>query len=710
MRGVSLSKKSLGAPLAFLAGFVVVVLVGKGLNGYLITGMKQVVPNGILLQGIVLGALNGLLAMGLVLIYRTNRIINFAQGELGAFSATLAGELVQRFHWPFYAAVLVGLLAAVGSSALVEIAVIRRFSKAPRLILTVATIGVFQIFGAIELAIPALLNKDSKLKVGFQTPLSFKFQFGKVFFTGDHLEVLVVTPLVILGLVWFLRNTGYGLAARAAAEDGDRARLLGIKVKRVSLIVWSIAGFLSALTAILQAPITGFQFGALGGFTLLMRALTAGVIARMESLPIAFGAAVLITTAQQTLFFGTGRTGPDNGLLLVIIIVALLVQRRRLGRLESGSSTWQAVQEVRPVPTELRHLPEVRLARWGLGALALAVLAVLPYVIPLSKASLVSVIMIYAVVGISLVILTGWSGNVSLGQWALVGLGALIASKMATAAAPQDFFVILLVSGLAGAVVAVVIGLPALRIKGLFLGVTTLAFALAAGGWFFSFKQLTSNSGITRPLLFGSINISGDRAFYFLCLVFLVLALLVARNLRKARFGRVLIAMRDNEKNAQAYGVPFVQTKLVAFAVSGFMAALAGGLYAYHQQQIRADRFPADVSLLIFSMVVIGGMGSIGGAVLGAAFVRGTQYFLPAQWQLLVTGFGMLLLLWIFPGGLGQIMYALRDRYLKWVADRRGVLVPSLIADKRVVDDEILEHVEEEPPPILDDEPELVTT
>ncbi|MBV8958353.1 MAG: ABC transporter permease [Actinobacteria bacterium] len=710
MRGVALSRKNLGAPLAFLAGFVVVVLVGKGVNGFLINGMKQVVPNGILLQGIVLGALNGLLAMGLVLIYRTNRIINFAQGELGAFSATLAGELVQRFHWPFYAAVVVGLLAAVGSSALVEIAVIRRFAKAPRLILTVATIGVFQIFGAIELAIPALLNKDTKLRVGFQTPLSFKFQFGKVFFTGDHLEVLVVTPLVILGLVWFLRNTGYGLAARAAAEDGDRARLLGIKVKRVSLIVWTIAGFLSALTAILQAPITGFQFGALGGFTLLLRALTAGVIARMESLPIAFGAAVLLTTAQQTLFFGTGRTGPDNGLLLLVIIVALLVQRRRLGRLEGGSSTWQAVQEVRPVPNELRRLPEIRVARWGLAAIGLGVLAVLPYVIPLSKASLVSVIMIYAVVGVSLVILTGWSGNVSLGQWALVGLGALIASKMATAAAPQDFFVILLVSGLAGALVAVVIGLPALRIKGLFLGVTTLAFALAAGGWFFSFKQLTSNAGIQRPLLFGSINISGERAFYFLCLVFLVLALLVARNLRKSRFGRVLIAMRDNEKNAQAYGVPFVQTKLVAFAVSGFMAALAGGLYAYHQQQIRADRFPADVSLLIFSMVVIGGMGSIGGAVLGAAFVRGTQYFLPAQWQLMVTGFGMLLLLWIFPGGLGQIMYALRDRYLKWVADRRGVLVPSLIADKRVVDDEILEHVEEEPPPILDDEPELVTT
>lgn len=255
-------------------------------------------PVGVVLVGAVLGTVTALLAMGLILIYRTNRIINFAQGELGAFSATLAAELVQRFHWPFYAAVVFGLAAAVGSSALVEIAVIRRFAKAPRLILTVATIGVFQILGAVELAIPALLNKDKKLRIGFQTPLSFQFKFGKVFFTGDHLEVLVITPLVILGLVWFLRRTGYGLAARAAAEDGDRARLLGIRVKRVSLIVWCIAGFLSALTAILQAPVTGFQFGALGGFTLLLRALTAGVIARMESLPVAFGAAVLLTTAQ----------------------------------------------------------------------------------------------------------------------------------------------------------------------------------------------------------------------------------------------------------------------------------------------------------------------------------------------------------------------------------------------------------------------------
>jgi branched-chain amino acid transport system permease protein len=145
--------------------------------------------------------------------------------------------------------------------------------------------------------------------------------------------------------------------------------------------------------------------------------------------------------------------------------------------------------------------------------------------------------------------------------------------------------------------------------------------------------------------------------------------------------------MRDNEKGAQAFGVPLVRTKLTAFAASGFIAAVAGALYAYHQQQLRPDRFPSELSLFIFSMVVIGGMGSMSGAILGAIYVRGTQYFLPVQFQLLVTGLGVLLLLLFFPGGLGQILYQLRDAYLRRVANRRGLLVPSLVADKRVTED-----------------------
>jgi branched-chain amino acid transport system permease protein len=692
--------------LVFLAGFVGIILLGKGVNGYLLVGMNAYVPNGIFLQGIVLGALNGLLAMGLVLIYRANRIINFAQGALGAFAATLAGWLVTVHGWPFYVAVGVGLVAAVASSAFVEWGIIRRFSKAPRLILTVATIAVAQLLSAVELII-AGLNEGATFEQPFKTPLAASFEFGGVRFTGDHVFVLLVTPVVIGALVWFMHGTGFGLAARAAAEDSDRARLLGVRVKRVSMLVWMVAGFLSAVTAILQAPVTGFQLGSLAGFSLLMRALAAAVIGRMENLPVTFGAAVLLTMGQQVLFFGTGRSGPDSGLILAAVLVALLVQRRRIGRLDVGSSTWQAVQEVRPVPTELRAFPEVRYLKWGLAAAGLAALTIVPFVLPASRSSLVSVIMLYAIVGISLVILTGWSGNVSLGHWALVGVGALLAKRWATWEEPMDFFLILLLAGLAGAAVAIVVGLPALRIRGLFLGVTTLAFAVAAGGWLFSFEIFQSFEPVRRPVMFGIWDATAEKDFYFICFAALILAMIAGRNLRSARFGRVLIAVRDNEKGAQALGVRVIWAKLAAFGASGFLAAVAGGLYAYHQQALRADRFPAELSLLIFSMVVIGGMGSLSGAVMGAAYVRGTQYFLPAQFQLAVTGFGMLLLLWIFPGGLSQITFGLRDRYLRWVADRRGVLVPSLVADKRVVEgDEILEAVVEDPPRVGDDETE----
>jgi branched-chain amino acid transport system permease protein len=693
-----MQRKTFTGAGAFLLGFLAILVLGKGVGGYLVNGMHSVVPNGIYLQGLVLGVLNGMLAIGLVLIYRTNRIINFAQGELGAFAATLAAELVQRFHVPFYIAVLIGLAAAVAGSALIEFAIIRRFSKAPRLILTVATIGVAQILGAVEVVIPYLFNKDAQLQTGFQTPLSFHFDYGQVRFRGDHIIALAITPVVVAGLIWFLKGTGYGLAARASAENTDRARLLGVRVKRVSLIVWVIAGFLSALTAILAAPITGFQLGAITGFGLLMPALAAAVIGRMESLPITFGAAILISVAQQAIYFGTSKAGPDSGLILVALLVALLVQRKRLGRTEMTESSWQAVQEVRPIPVELASLPEVRLLRWGLLGAGFLFLAVLPLVLLPDRISLTSVIMLYAIVGISLVILTGWSGNVSLGQWAIVGVGALLAGRLASVPNPPDFFVVLLVCGLSGALVAVLIGLPALRIRGLFLGVTTLAFALAAGSWFFqSFDIFRPRGAIIRPVLFGIWDLGPERAYYYVCLAALVLALLAGRNLRNARLGRVLIGLRDNEKAAQSFGVPLVRTKLTAFAASGFMAAVAGALYAYHQQQLRADRFPSELSLLIFSMVVIGGMGSMSGAILGAIYVRGTQYFLPAQFQLLVTGLGLLALLLFFPGGLGQIVYQLRDNYLRRVANRRGLLVPSLVADKSAPEPVIT--IPDPPPP-----------
>jgi branched-chain amino acid transport system permease protein len=670
---------------AFLLGFALIVVGGKVVFPGL--GNTTAVPTGLYLQGLVVGILYGLLAIGLVLIYRANRIINFAQGELGAFAATMAAELYQIFHWPYFAAVFVALVATVVSSLIIEFAVIRRFANAPRLILTVATIGVAQILGFLEIAMPLILNRDvnrQDIRASLSSPFRTSFEFGHVLFTGDHVVVLVLTPVILVGLFLFFRYTRYGVAARATAENAERAKLLGVRVTRVSLIVWALAGLLSAVTAILRAPILGFTLGAIGGQGLLLRALAAAVIARMESLPVTVAASVLLTMAEQTIFFSFGQTGIAEGFLLFVIVAALILQRRRLGRVDLGASTWRAVQEVRRIPKELRGVKEVR---WGaagvIGVLGLVTVGI-PFFISASNTSLASAILIYAMIGISIVMLTGWSGNVSLGHWAFVGVGAMAAGKIASGTAPKDFFLTLLFVGVLGAVAAVLIGLPALRIRGLFLGVTTLAFAIVSYSWFFQLDILTPAGAIPRPKLLGRVDITSEFAYYYVCLIALGLTALAGWNLRRTRTGRNFIALRDNEMQAQSLGVRPVRAKLTAFAISGFFAAFAGGLYAYHQQALRFDRFPPEFSLALFAMVVIGGMGSMTGAVLGAVYLRGVQFFLPSEYQLLATGVGMLLLLLLFPGGLGQILFGWRDRYLRRVAARHEILVPSLVADRRV--------------------------
>jgi branched-chain amino acid transport system permease protein len=677
-----IDRRVLGTAGAFLAGFAVIVLCGKVLFPEL--GGATVVPNGMYAQGLIVGLLAALLAIGLILIYRANRIINFAQGALGAVAATLANQLVVIYDVPYFIAVATGLVAGLVLSLLTEFAFIRRFRKAPRLILTVVTIGVAQLLSILEL-LPQTLNRNERFRQEasvFRSPFTGRFEFGSVQFTADHLIVLVAVPLILAGLAYFFSRTRYGVAARAVAENEERARLLGCRVKRVSLVVWGLAGLLSALTAILRAPILGFQLGAVQGPDLLLRALAAAVLARMESLPTTVAAAVLITMGEQTLFFAFGATGLTDAFLLGVVVLGLLSQRKRFARVDPGSSSWRAVQEVRPVPREFAPVRQVRWARWG-GRSALIVVAVLlPFVLSSDNVNLAAVILIYAMVGISLVILTGWSGNISLGQWAIVGAGALVAQKLAASASPPDFFVVLLVAGLCGTAVSLLIGLPALRIRGLFLGVTTLAFAIAATNWIFQWDILTADQPIVRPYLFGVFDTTPERPFYLVCLAGLLLSLYLARNLRRSRWGRNLIAMRDNEVQAQALGMRLTAFRLGAFAISGFIAALAGALYAYNAQSVDYTRFVPILSLVMFSMVVLGGMGSLAGPILGAIYVRGIQYFLPNELQLFATGFGLVIVLLFFPGGLGQVFYGLRDRYLRWEAERNDIVVPSLFADK----------------------------
>jgi branched-chain amino acid transport system permease protein len=409
-----------------LALYTQVVLPGAGGGG-------RGTPMAIVFSGLIVGALNALAAAGIVLIYRTHRVINFAQTAVGASGGQLTFQLLQLKNAPLWLAFPLGVLFAAAIGLVFELVVVKRFFNSARLTLTVATIAIgdlLQVLSAqgvnhfpffprdrsvqAELGLTSLRNllpfSGWTFRVGH---FSLKFGFADVF-------ALEVTVVALLLLAAFFRFTKSGVAVRAMAENSERATLLGISVGKLSSLVWIIAGALGGVGVILTGLV--ITPGAAAGIApgVLIPALAAAVIARMRSLPIAVGAAVAITIVTSATAFSLRDDVPLIQVgLFVVIAAGLLLQRRTERRAERGAiSNWESVEEQRAIPKELGAIPSVRYTRWAVYALALLLLFGFPFVFSTGLTVLGAVIAVNAIVGMSLVVLTGWAGQVSLGQFA----------------------------------------------------------------------------------------------------------------------------------------------------------------------------------------------------------------------------------------------------------------------------------------------------
>jgi branched-chain amino acid transport system permease protein len=645
-------------------------------------------PIGVYLRGAIIGSLYGLTAVGLILIYRANRVINFAQAGMGASPAVLAILLVVQRDMNYWWSLPIVLFGSLLIGALIEIIVVRRFANAPRLILTLATIGVAQTFSYFEFNLPTWIGGHRSPTVRFETPFaSHARTIGGVRFTLDALITVVLVVVIKIALAIFFRFTRVGMAVRASAENAERAALLGVPVRRIGTIVWMMAALLSAIGVFQRTSVAGTLPVGLVGTSTLLFALEPAVVARMENIPVALGAGMAMGIIDQCVFYTTRNATIAGALILPLLLLALLFQRAKLSRAEdSGVATWRQVKEFRPVPTELRRVREVIIGRWILAAVVVGLVVAFPYLAGPGRQDVASLLIIYAIVGVSLVILTGWGGQISLGHFAFAAVGAAVAGGL-VANHRVDFFLAVVLAGFVGAAVAIVIGIPSLRLPGLFLAATTLAFS-ANMQYFFLQRQYFAwllpdpDKYVERPVLFDRVDLRSDHAFYFACVAVLLVAVLVARSIRSQRSGRVMIAVRDNTRAAQSYGINPTRTRLAAFAFSGFFAAMAGAMFAHVQGVVEASVFTPDRSLQIFAMTVIGGLTSVGGAFAGAMYVVGFQYFLP-KYQYLASGLGMLILLMFFPGGFSEVGFTLRDAFLRRLAITKGIHVPSLLADSR---------------------------
>ncbi|UDY35761.1 ABC transporter permease [Dermatobacter hominis] len=646
-------------------------------------------PSGGVLTGVVLGLLGSLAAIGLALVWRANRVINFAQGDLGAAPATLAVLLITLSGLPWLLGMTIGLAAAILVGLLADVLVIRRFFRSPRLIMTVATLGLSQILAFATLGLPLLWGEGPAIR-SLPAPFEWSAEIGGVVFDANDLIAVVVAPLLLFAVAAVLRLTDTGIAVRASAERVERAAVLGIPVRRLEAQVWTLASVLSFCSVALTAGVASLPTGFGLGLTVLLRALAALVVGRMTHLVAITTTAVALGVLEAGIQWNTGETWLVSPFLAALIVVSLLLERKGTSRADSDqTSSWKTTGDVRPTPYRLARLPEVRLARWVGGLLLVAVALGVPQLIGTNGQLKAGVIVVFATIGTSIVVLTGWAGLVSLGQMAFVGAGGAVGAWIMVEQG-WDPIVAMVVAGIVGAIVAVIVGLPALRLRGMYLAVTTLALSLAASDWIFSNKiaDWIPRGSFPRPALFGRFELDSPLRIYYFALAVLALAVLALRGIRNSRTGRVLVALRDNEGGATAYGISTTRAKLTAFALSGAVAAIAGVVMVISQGAFRDVTYGPWESVDVFIATVIGGLGSLAGAVLGAVFQRGAQWLLPAPWSFLATGAGVLVVLLSMPDGLGGLAFRCRDRFLAWAARRHGV--SSLAIDRTHQDDDVL--------------------
>jgi ABC-type branched-subunit amino acid transport system permease subunit len=625
------------------------------------------VPDFVVLQGVINGLSYGLLALGLVLVYRTNRVLNFSQGQLGAVAAVFMVKMAHDFGIAYGPSMIAALILAGAAGAGCEL-LLRRLATRPRVLVMVATIGLAQVLFLFT-ALPFI--RPQKLALAFPVPFHLSLTMSGYHFTPGQVLTLMVAPVVAAVLALFIRFSPWGLAMRATAENASSARLAGVWVRRASTLTWVIAALLSAAAAILNAPGQTSSLTNVLSPDLLLVALTAAIVGAMSNLTVAFVAAIALGVVEEVVHFNVSSTATIQLIMFGILIVVLLVRVRTLQRRSRGEerAAWDmaTVTVVRPTRRRLQ-------LRAGGLATALVVAVVLPLLVDPAHLYLLPRICVFSVVALSLTILTGWAGQVSLGQFGLVAIGSVMAARLGNSV---PLVVLLPFAGAVTAMVAVLVGLPALRVRGLYLAVSSLGFALVVQKalvgtpcWTLPLLHRRLCTGlpnpqstlVAAPSLFG-LSLRGPRAFAWFSIGILVLSLLMVTIWRDRGLARRLVAVRDNETASGVAGIPTVGTKILAFALSGFMAGYAGVCLAFADQRISVDTFAPALSILVVSMVVIGGLGSITGSVAGAVYLVGLPAILGATstTQFLTSGIGLLAFILYLPGGLGEIVDRIGD-------------------------------------------------
>jgi ABC-type branched-subunit amino acid transport system ATPase component/branched-subunit amino acid ABC-type transport system permease component len=619
------------------------------------------------LLGLGSGAVYALAAQGIVVIYRGSGVLNFSQGAIGLLSATLFVRTWHEYGWPLWVAIALGVGSAALTGAIVFLAVMRPLHRRSQLVRLVASLGVLSVvqqgliiaFGAKTTLVPPFLP-SGQLEVLDGASIGY-----------DRLTILGTAIVLSLVLGWYFRSTRLGMATLANNDDPIAAAALGWSSTVIGCVNWVIGTALGGLAGVFIVAISGLSPVALT--LVILPAFAAALASRFQSFVLALAYALALGVGQALLVrYGADVFDPVPGLdpdgwadaLPFLLIVLVLVAR--------GS--------VIPRRGELSELlPRVGLPLHDrrVPLLAAAVLVAFVAVGPTNLVSSLVTSLLLGLVGLSVVLLAGYAGQLSLGQMAIAGTAALVAGRL-SGSAGWPFLLAAAVGVLAAIGAGTLFALPSLRSRGLALAVVTLGLGVAVQKVLFANPRYTggfSGTVVRPPTLFGWDISSAEhpkRYAVAVALAFVGAALLVG-NVRRGKLGRRFLAVRSNEHAAASLGIGIPATKIAAFGLAAAIAAVGGVLLGFRFSAVQYNSFDLFASLQVVILTVIGGTGYVAGAVLGAVMAPGgiAPYFIDLggnaeRWFIFISGALLLVVIVTNPDGQAHVLvrqlHRLRNR------------------------------------------------
>ena len=597
--------------------------------------MNELIRFGLL--GLGVGALYAFASQGLIVIFRGTGVLNFSLGATAIAGVYMQWELHTEQGLPFLLAALVGILLSALLGALTHWMILRPLERASALIRVIATLGVLIL---IQAGVVIRYGSNAR-QVDSWLPTDRVTLWSDVSITVDRLILLAIASFSA-GIMWFLfRSSAFGLETEAVSESERSASAVGVSPNKVAVINWALGSAVASLAGILVIPIITLQPTAMT--SLVVAALAAALVGNFRSFPIATAAGLLLGVGQTIVNRYADQPGLGPSLPFLVIIVLLVFRGRSLPQRDHF----------------LEELPMVGNGRmswdWmllGSGAVVFLMLTKEPKWIDALTVSLCASIIL-----LSVVVLTGYAGQLSLAQYSIAGFGAYVAGRLV---AVFDIpFLLGLGAGVAAAIpLGIIFGLPAVRTRGINLAIVTLGLGTTIELMLFRNREYTGGvqgTQVGNPEIFGFEigSISYPERYGIFVLIMALLAVMVVGNVRRGRSGRRLIAVRTNERAAAALGINVMGAKLFAFSFAAAIAALGGILLAFRVSSISYQSYTSFTSITYVGIALVGGVGYLFGAFVGSTMATAgfTQEILEStwdgvgRWTQLITGISILLIL-----------------------------------------------------------------